>query len=200
METGIVVAVIAAATSLVGAALSFFFSIRKEREADWRKVKFEHYREFMNSLSSIVGSDASPEGHRRFAQACNTLQLVASKRVIASLHDFRDEIAGSNPNRSIEGHDKLLSRLIRDIRADLGIPSAANPADLSIRLWVSGVDSSVVAALLLAHDARKQDQPAKRCLLRSVARLCFQFRHRRRRRGAPTPPAPAPPVAPPPPR
>jgi hypothetical protein len=110
METAIVVAMIAAATSLVGAALSFFFAIRKEREADWRKIKFEHYREFMNSLSSIVGSDASPDGHRRFAQACNTVQLVASKQVIEALHDFRDEIAGSNPRRSKERHDELLSR------------------------------------------------------------------------------------------
>jgi len=141
METTIVVAMIAAATSLVGAALSFFFAIRKEREADWRKIKFEHYREFINSLSGIVGSDGSPDGQRRFAQACNTVQLVASKQVIEALHDFRDEIGPSNLHRSQQRHDELLSRLIREIRADLGLSSASNPADLSIRLWLSGVDN-----------------------------------------------------------
>jgi len=141
METGILVAIIAAMASLTGAALSFLFASRKEREADWRKIKFEHYREFMNSLSGIIGSDATPDGNRRFAQACNTVQLVASKQVIESLHEFRDEIAGSNPHRSREKHDELLSRLIRGIRADLGMSTASNPADLSIRLWVSGVDS-----------------------------------------------------------
>jgi hypothetical protein len=140
MEAGIVVAMIAAAASLIGAALSFFFALRKEREADWRKVKFDHYREFMTALSSIVGSDANPEGHRQFARACNTVQLVASKRVIQALHDFRDEIAESNPRRLAKKHDELLSRLIREIRADLGLSHTSNPADLSIRLWVSGVD------------------------------------------------------------
>jgi hypothetical protein len=68
MEMGIVVAMIAAMTSLAGAALSFFFAMRKEKEADWRKIKFEHYQEFMNSLSSIVGSDASPEGPPTFCK------------------------------------------------------------------------------------------------------------------------------------
>jgi hypothetical protein len=125
----------------VGSRGQLLFSMRKEKEADWRKIKFEHYREFMSALSSIVGSDATPEGHRRFAQACNTVQLVASKQVIKSLHDFRDEIAGSNPHRSKEKHDELLSRLIREIRADLGISTASNPADLSVRLWISGVDT-----------------------------------------------------------
>lgn len=142
METGIVVAVVSAAASIIGAAVSFFFSIRKEKAGDWRKVKFEHYREFMAALSSIVGADATPEGHRRFAQACNTVQLVASKHVIEALHDFREEIAGSNPDRSKESHDKLLSRLIREIRADLGISRKLNPAGLSVRLFMSGVDNA----------------------------------------------------------
>jgi hypothetical protein len=140
METGVVIAIISAVASVVGAAVSFLFSMRKEREADWRKIKFEHYREFMDALSSIVGMDATPEGHRRFAQACNTVQLIASKQVIKRLHNFRDEISISNAkNRSQEKHDELLSALIRDIRADLGISPISNPTDLSIRLWVSGV-------------------------------------------------------------
>lgn len=141
METAIVVATIAAAASLVGAALSFYFATRKERESDWRKVKFEHYREFMGAVSDIVGTDATSEGQRRFTQACNTVQLVASKQVIDALHKFRDEIGPSNPHRSKEKHDELLSRLIREIRADLGISRSSNPADLSVRLWVSGLDS-----------------------------------------------------------
>jgi hypothetical protein len=69
------------------------------------------------------------------------VQLVASKQVIKALHDFRDETAGSNPHRSLEKHDKLLSKLVREIRADLGVTAQSNPDDLTIQLWVSGVDS-----------------------------------------------------------
>jgi hypothetical protein len=84
----VAIAIISAVTSILGAAVSFFFSMRKEREADWRKIKFEHYREFMAALSSIVGTDATLEGHQRFARACNTVQLVASEQVIKALQNF----------------------------------------------------------------------------------------------------------------
>src|SRR5262249_15861548 len=113
METSVAIAIISAFASVFGAALgaavSGCFSMRKEREADWRKLKFEHYREFMGALSGIVGTDSTPEGHLRYAQACNTVQLVASDQVINALHNFRSETAASNPNRSQEGHDQLLS-------------------------------------------------------------------------------------------
>jgi hypothetical protein len=140
MEPGIAVAIIAAFASIGGAALSFYFSMRKEREADWRKVKFEHYREFMAALAAIVGSDSTPEGHFRFAQSSNTVQLVASRQVITALHAFRDENSLSNVSRSQDRVDALLSSLIREMRADLGMSVESNPADLSVRLWVSGND------------------------------------------------------------
>jgi hypothetical protein len=153
METSVIVAIISAVASLLGAVVSLFVSMRKEKEADWRKVKFEHYREFMGGLSSIVGTDTTPDGHRRFAQVCNTIQLIASNQVIKALHNFRDEIAVSNPSRSQEKHDELLSVLVRAIRADLGISPASNPADLSIQLWVSGVDHEALSRS--AEDVRQ---------------------------------------------
>jgi hypothetical protein len=154
METGVTIAIIPVFASVLGAAVSVFFSMRKEKGADWRKIKFEHYREFMGALSTIVGADATPEGQRRFAQSCNTIQLVASKQVIRALHNFRAEIAASNSNRSQEKHDELLSVLIRNIRTDLGISPASNPADLSIRLWVSGVDQEALSRS--AEDVRRE--------------------------------------------
>ena len=78
--------------------------------------------------------------HLRFAQSTNTVQLVASRQVIEALHAFRDEISASNVNRSPDKHDALLSTLIREMRADLGMSVESNPADLSVRLWVSGND------------------------------------------------------------
>lgn len=155
METSVVIAIISAATSVLGAAVSFFFAMRKEREADWRKIKFEHYREFMAALSNIVGTDATPEAHLRYAQACNTVQLVASKQVIKALHDFRNETAVSNAARSQEKHDELLSALIRNIRTDLDISPATNPGDLSIRLWVSGVDQEALSRSAEGREARE---------------------------------------------
>lgn len=122
MDTPIVVAIISAVAIIVVPALTFYFTKKKEREADWQKYKFEHYREFVASLSGIVETDSTPEGHRRFAVTTNTLQLLASKAVIDALHEFRREIAVSNPNRTREKHDLLLSKLVWEIRTDLKIP------------------------------------------------------------------------------
>jgi len=135
-DTPTAIAYAGAFAGLVGGGVA----IRKEREADWPKIKFEHYKEFMTALASIVGSDATPDGHRRFAQACNTVQLVSSKEVIEAVHDYRGKNSVTNPRRSIERVEELLSKLVRAMRADVGIRSASNPAGLSIQLWVSGVN------------------------------------------------------------
>jgi hypothetical protein len=139
VETAVIVAILSAAASILVASVSFYFAKKKDQEADWRKIKFEHYREFMTALSSIVGPDATSEGLRRFAHACNTVQLIASKSVIVALHEFREGIATPNRERTRGTHDQLLSSLVREIRADLGVLPESNPADLSIRLWASGV-------------------------------------------------------------
>ena len=106
----------------------------------------------MLSLSGVVGTDASPEGQRRFARSSNTLHLIASAPVIRALHEYRDEIRVSNPNRSDKRHDELLTKLLEAIRRDLGIPSRAGDPSFQARLWVSG--------------ANEPDQPS-----RSLARL-----------------------------
>ncbi|HZT35572.1 MAG TPA: hypothetical protein VFA15_06610, partial [Nitrososphaera sp.] len=119
MDTPVTVAVISAAAAIVVPAISFYLTKSKERQADWQRYKFELYKDFIQSLSGIVGTDSMPEGNKRFAAACNTLHLIASKGVLDALHDFQDEIRVSNVNRNDERHDTLLSRLEWEIREDL---------------------------------------------------------------------------------
>lgn len=138
MDTPITVAVISAAAAVVAPAVSFYLTKRKERAADWQKYKFEQYRDFLTSLSGIVGTDSTPEGNLRFAAACNTLHLLASRHVLAALHEFQNEIRVSNPRRSDERHDALLSRLVWEIRNDLGMPQTGDVTDFKARLWCSG--------------------------------------------------------------
>ncbi|MDY7545489.1 hypothetical protein QN360_21110 [Glaciimonas sp. CA11.2] len=140
MDTPILVAVISAAASLVVAAITFLLTKRKEREAEWRKQKLEHYREFLDALSGTVGTDATPDGHRRWARAVNTIGLVASQLVLTSLWKFQDSIGRSNPNPSVEDHDRKLNQLMLAIRADLGVTPADEPDLFSFRLWCSGTN------------------------------------------------------------
>ena len=147
VETAITVALISAGAAFVVApAISYYLTKKKEREADWRKYKFEQYKEFVTALSGIVGTDSTPAGNQRFAVACNTLNLIASKAVTTALHEFQDEIRVSNTNRSRTRHDALLSRLIWEIRADLGIPGTPAVTEFAAGLWCSGAADAVKPA------------------------------------------------------
>ncbi|WP_154668192.1 hypothetical protein [Pseudoduganella violaceinigra] len=140
MDTPITVAIISAAASIVVAAGTFFLTKRKEREAEWRKQKLEHYREFLDALSRTVGSDSTPEAQRRWARATNTIGLVAAQRVLSALRQFQDAIARSNPNPSVETHDHALNQLMLAIRADLNVSPTDDPDTFSFRLWCSGTN------------------------------------------------------------
>jgi FPC/CPF motif-containing protein YcgG len=142
MDVPITVAIISAAAAIVVPAFSFYLTKSKERQADWQRYKFELYKELVQSFSGIVGTDSTPEGNKRFAAACNTLHLIASKGVLDALHDFQDEIRASNANHSDERHDSLLSRLEWEIREDLLIPHNPTLKQFNARLWCSGASEN----------------------------------------------------------
>lgn len=137
MEASIFAAIVAGAAAVIAPSLSFYLTKREEREARWRDEKLAYYRELLAALSDIVGSASAPQ-KERWAHAANTVQLIGSETVLAALHDLLDEIAESNPNRSADEHDRLLSKLVLCIRKDVGLPEAGSES-FKARLWASGV-------------------------------------------------------------
>ncbi|MCO8625007.1 hypothetical protein [Burkholderia multivorans] len=139
MNATTLVALISAFGSIAVAAITFFLTRSKDREAEARTQRVEHYREFLEALSGIVKASRkiAPENHLRWANACNTVALVASQRVLKALWDFQDATAKSNPDQSQQRHDECLNRLILAIRADLGISPKDDPAAFRFRLWSS---------------------------------------------------------------
>ena len=138
METTILVAIISSAAVIITAIVTHALSKNRDVDAEWRKNKFAHYQEFLAALSGIVEGDATPEAHRRFAHATNTLHLIASEITLKALHEFRDEIALSNPNPSRSRHDELLSKLVRRLRIDLGLSPDTMSDEFPVRLYSSG--------------------------------------------------------------
>jgi hypothetical protein len=133
MNPSVITAVISGAAALVVAAMSYALSKRREREAEWRKVKLEHYREYIAGLSGIVNDRATPASQARYSDAVNALFLVAPGSVLRALRTFQKEIAVSNKNRSDERHDALLSELVRAIRLDIH-PGRVDDSDLSFQV------------------------------------------------------------------
>lgn len=134
MDTNTVIAVIGVVGSAVVASLSYSFTKRQQREAEWRASKLNHYRLPLSAISDLAGEKARSEAHRHFALAFNTIGLVAPQSVVDALMAFHNEIKLSNPNRTPECHDELLTRLIIAIRDDLGVRPADDPASFRFHL------------------------------------------------------------------
>jgi predicted RNase H-like HicB family nuclease len=144
MDVPIAVAVISASAAVIVPAFSFYLTKKKERQADWQRYKFELYKDLVQSLSVVAGTDSTSEGRRRFALACNTLHLIAPTDVLDALHNFQDETSVSNSSPTAHKHDQLLSRLLWEIRKDLRIPRNPDVTDFNARLWCSRSDSAVL--------------------------------------------------------
>lgn len=129
METPIIVAIIAAAAS----AITFFLTRMKEREAEWRKLRVEQYRELVTAMSEVAGGP-TPENTRRLALAANQVGLLASPDVLRHQTRLLDAVATSRT----ENHDEILTSLMHAIRADLKVPGATQQSGINFKLWAAG--------------------------------------------------------------
>jgi hypothetical protein len=132
-------AVVAGTFSVVVAASTYWLTKKRERDAELRREKLDHYKAFILSLSGIITNESSPAGQIAFAQACNNLLLFAPQPVIEALQKFQIEARISNPNPSKEKHDRLLSLLLIEIRNDLNVRPKDDPGSFKAWLWASGV-------------------------------------------------------------
>jgi hypothetical protein len=117
--SALLVTIISSVTVLVTAGVTYLLTARRERTADWRKVKLDLYKEYVAALSGIVEGHDTPEGHFRYVHAVNSLTLVASPKVIRALYAYMDYTTSRNINKSIEQHDKLLTNLMYALRQDV---------------------------------------------------------------------------------
>ena len=139
MPGDIATALIATSGAIALAGASYWLTKKRERDAELRKEKLEHYKDFVSSLSGIISGEATPEGQRAFSRACNKLNLVAPQSVLAALQAFQQEIKISNESRSNERHDRFMSALFYEIRKDLGISPADDQTTFKVGLWASGM-------------------------------------------------------------
>ncbi len=138
MTAPILTALITALGGIMIAGATYWFTKQRERDAELRTVKLEHYKEFVASLSGIISGESTAESQRSFARASNNLMLIAPQAVIEALQLFQQEIRVSNTNKSDERHDQLLSKLIYEMRSDLHVLPADNANTFQVGMWASG--------------------------------------------------------------
>lgn len=138
MDTPVLVALITATAGIIASALTYYFAKQREREAEWRKHKLEHYKTLLTAMNGIVGETAPRDNKAAFVCAFNNVMLVASPAVLTSLRALLDEIAESNKSRDPERHDKPLTALMYAIHDDVGIKPNCAGSEFEFRLWASG--------------------------------------------------------------
>jgi hypothetical protein len=139
MDVKVTVALVGGGAVTLAPAISYYFTKRQERAVARHNLKLGQYQEFIEALAGNLHGESSDETQQRFSRASNTMYLIASNDVLRSMDLYRTEIRASNSNRSDEAHDRLLSRLVWEIRNDLGDPPTTKPEDFEMRLWASGV-------------------------------------------------------------
>ncbi|MCW8126455.1 hypothetical protein [Microbulbifer halophilus] len=138
MATELLTAIITASGAVAVAGASYWFTKKREREAELRKEKLAHYKDFVACLSGVISGEFTPDGQRAFALACNKLNLIAPQSVIRALQEFQEEIKISNDTKSQEAHDRLMSELLFEMRKDLGVKPGDERSSLTVGLWESG--------------------------------------------------------------
>ncbi|UIR57455.1 hypothetical protein LZQ00_06455 [Sphingobacterium sp. SRCM116780] len=134
MNPIILVAIISATASIIVATVSFILNKRAERRDYLQQKRLAHYQELLASISDLAIKQDLAKANLRFANAVNTIGLIAPQNVITALMEFHREIRISNPNFSIEGHDTRLKVLILEIRKSLNLPYKDNPETFTFHL------------------------------------------------------------------
>ena len=108
---------------IIIAGTTYWFTKKQEREAELRKEKLEHYKDFVASLSDMFSNCKTPENRIKYTNACNKLMLIAPQSVIEAFLIFQQQ--SKLPNIDNETRLILISKLFYEIRLDLKI----NPSD-----------------------------------------------------------------------
>lgn len=140
MNATLIVGFLSATTALVLAIGGYALNRKRDRESEWRKLKLERYQEYIAALSGIAGQRSTSEGQARYADAFNSLVLVAPAHVLRLLYAFNDQTRISNPERTWLKYEELQNALLRALRQD--IHPELHDATLDFFLIDSGAVSS----------------------------------------------------------
>ncbi len=133
MNLGLFTAILSAAAAISVAILTYLLTKRKEREADWRKLKLELYRAYVLALSGVVKENRTADDQAKYADAVNSLTLVASSNVLKALYSFQDAISQTGEERQAIDPEKYLDALLKALRQDIYPRSNGSGASVRFR-------------------------------------------------------------------
>ena len=138
MSTNVIIVAISSVTAILvaalGGALTYYTTKQREREAEWRREKLAHYKEYFAALAQTIGQNVSDEARARYRVAFNTVGLFASQDVIKRLHDYQDVTRLPYDEVDQAEHDRRLTNLVLAVRRDLKLRPDDDPATFSFQM------------------------------------------------------------------
>jgi hypothetical protein len=139
MKATIILAATSALTAILVAAITYYTTKQREREAEWRKEKLAHYKQYFAALAETVGINVSEDARKRYAVAFNTVGLFASQDVIECLHAYQEITRLPFEEVPVTEHDRRLKQLVLAIRRDLGLKPTDDTSTFSFHLIAASV-------------------------------------------------------------
>ncbi|HEX3144451.1 MAG TPA: hypothetical protein VHQ64_10815 [Pyrinomonadaceae bacterium] len=119
MGANFIIVTISSLTAILVAAFTYYTTKQREREAEWRREKLTHYKDYFAVLAETIGEDVSRDARARYCIAFNTVGLFASQEVIDCLHAYQEITRLPYAEVDVAEHDRLLTKLVLAVRRDL---------------------------------------------------------------------------------
>lgn len=143
MDKSVIAALIIGPLSFVGGlatvALTHYFGRNRDREADWRKVKLETYREYFTAWSEALIRPSDVAARSRYLNAANQLTLVASCNVLRAFYPYQDASSvaiDSGDKKQVANLNALANSFLRAIREDSHPSSPKDEVELYFKIYV----------------------------------------------------------------
>ena len=135
MDAGIITTAIGVVGGLFTVAATFWLTKKQERDAAWQKEKLGYYKAFIESLSDVLESTATPERFIIFDKNINNLLLFAPQSVLKAIKSFREFVHTNDSRLKKKEHDRLLAQFLIEMRRDIGVYPNDDPASFDVELY-----------------------------------------------------------------
>jgi hypothetical protein len=155
MGSNVIIVAISSVTAIVAAALTYYTTKQREREAEWRREKLAHYKDYFATLAETIGESVSDEARARYCVAFNTVGLFASQDVIRCLHAYQEITRMPYDEIDTAEHDRRLTDLVLAVRRDLKLRPEDDPATFAFHM-IAPYRNLTAMNQIIGHDRRKR--------------------------------------------
>lgn len=123
MKLEITISIIGAIVSVIIAVISSLFVNRNNIILQTRKLKEEHYINYIESLHNLASNNKDSKAVKNYTFYRDKLFIIPSENVVKAMLEYEEKAVGvSNPK-----HDVYLRNLVIEIRKDLKIKDKEYP-------------------------------------------------------------------------